>query len=400
MSERILVLNVGSSSLRVAAFERPTRAAVLVAMVERIGAGEALLRLERPGGAGGAPPRVEPVAARDHEQALRVLLERLEREGLSQAGVVAVGHRVVHGGERYADPVVVTDEVLAEIGRAADLAPLHNPYNLLGIEAARRVFPGVPHVAVFDTAFHATLPPVAHLYAIPYHLYHRHRIRRYGFHGTSHAYVRHHLPKLLGGRLPARIVSLHLGNGASSCAILEGRSVDTSMGLTPLEGLVMGTRSGDIDPAVIGHLVGREEMTVGEALALLNQQSGLRGVSGLSGDVRDLLGAEARGEERAKLALDLYCYRIRKGIGACAAALGGLDAIAFTAGVGENAAAIRARALGGLEFLGVEVDGARNSELVGGKEGVFHRGRVVLAVIHTDEAWLIATQTARVAGLL
>ena len=321
MPQRILVLNAGSSSLRLALFGRASQDAVLTAMVERIGAGDALLRIDVPG----APTRTEPLAAKDHAGALAALLARLESEGVARDDVVAVGHRIVHGGDKFSTPVVVTAEVIAEIGRAADLAPLHNPYNLLGLEAARKVFPSVPHVAVFDTAFHATLPPVAYLYAIPYHLYHHHRIRRYGFHGTSHSYVRHHLAKVLRRALPARVISLHLGNGASACAILRGKSVDTTMGLTPLEGLVMGTRSGDIDPAVIGHLVGREEMSVAEALGLLNQQSGLRGVSGLSGDVRDLLAAEAEGNDRAQIALDLYCYRIRKTIGAMAAALGGVD---------------------------------------------------------------------------
>jgi acetate kinase len=394
---RILVLNAGSSSLRLAVFKRDSKSAVLTAMVERIGAGEALLRLD--GADPGAAPRVEPLAAKDHASALTALLARLEAEGVARGDVVAVGHRVVHGGDKYSAPALVTDDVIADIGRAADLAPLHNPYNLLGLEAARRAFPGVPQVAVFDTAFHATMPQVAHLYAIPYHLYHSQRIRRYGFHGTSHSYVRHHLPKVLGAKLPARVISLHLGNGASACAIHHGKSVDTTMGLTPLEGLVMGTRSGDIDPAVIGHLVGREEMTVAEALALLNQQSGLRGVSGLSGDMRDLLAAEADGNERAKIAIDLYCYRVRKAIGGYAAVMGGVDAIAFTAGVGENAPAVRARVLAGLEFLGVAVDAKKNAKLAGGTEGTFHANAAALAVIHTDEARVIAAATARAAGI-
>ena len=393
MSQRILVINAGSSSLRVALFQKASKEAVLSAMIERIGAGEALLRIDAPD----TPTRTEPIAANDHAGALTALLARLEREGARRDDVVAVGHRVVHGGDKFAAPVVITPAVITEIGRASDLAPLHNPYNLLGIEAARSAFPSVPHVAVFDTAFHATLPPEAHLYAIPYQLYRHHRIRRYGFHGTSHGYVRHHLPRILKRALPRRVVSLHLGNGASACAILGGKSVDTTMGLTPLEGLMMGTRSGDIDPAVIGHLVGREEMSVGDALALLNQQSGLRGVSGLSSDVRDLLKAESDGDERAKLALDLYCYRIGKTIGAMAAVMGGVDAVAFTAGVGENAVSLRTRSLSRLAHLGIRVNQARNRRLVGGNEGVFHAGRVALAVVHTDEARVIAVATARTA---
>ncbi len=397
MPQRILVINAGSSSLRLAVFERASKNPVLTAMVERIGAGEALLRLEGP--LPGTAPRVEPLSAKDHGSALTALLARIETEGVARGDVVAIGHRVVHGGDKYSEPALVTDQVIADIGRAADLAPLHNPYNLLGLEAARRAFPGVPQVAVFDTAFHATMPQVAHLYAIPYHLYHTQRIRRYGFHGTSHAYVRHHLGKVLGAKLPARVISLHLGNGASACAIHHGKSVDTTMGLTPLEGLVMGTRSGDIDPAVIGHLVGREEMTVADALALLNQQSGLRGVSGLSGDMRDLLAAEKDGNARATIAIDLYCYRIRKAIGAFAAVMGGVDAIAFTAGVGENAPAIRKRALADLDYLDVALDAKRNTALTGGAEGTFHTGRVALVVVHTDEARVIATATARTAGI-
>lgn len=393
MSQRILVINAGSSSLRVALFQKASKEAVLSAMIERIGAGEALLRIDAPD----TPTRTEPIAANDHAGALTALLARLEREGARRDDVVAVGHRVVHGGDKFAAPVVITPAVITEIGRASDLAPLHNPYNLLGIEAARSAFPSVPHVAVFDTAFHATLPPEAHLYAIPYQLYRHHRIRRYGFHGTSHGYVRHHLPRILKRALPRRVVSLHLGNGASACAILGGKSVDTTMGLTPLEGLMMGTRSGDIDPAVIGHLVGREEMSVGDALALLNQQSGLRGVSGLSSDVRDLLKAESDGDERAKLALDLYCYRIGKTIGAMAAVMGGVDAVAFTAGVGENAVSLRTRSLSRLAHLGIRVNQARSRRLVGGNEGVFHAGRVALAVVHTDEARVIAVATARTA---
>ncbi|HWH04472.1 MAG TPA: acetate kinase [Gemmatimonadales bacterium] len=393
MSQRILVINAGSSSLRVALFQKASKEAVLTAMVERIGAGEALLRIER----AGAATRTEPLAAKDHTEALTALLGRLEREGVQRDDIVAVGHRVVHGGDKFTEPVVITPAVITEIGRASDLAPLHNPYNLLGIEAAKSAFPSAPHVAVFDTAFHSTLPPVAHLYAIPYQLYRHHRIRRYGFHGTSHGYIRHHLPRVLKRKLPARVVSLHLGNGASACAILNGESVDTTMGLTPLEGLMMGTRSGDIDPAVIGHLVGREEMSVGDALALLNQQSGLRGVSGLSSDVRDLLKAESDGDERAKLALDLYCYRIGKTIGAMAAVMGGVDVVAFTAGVGENAASLRARSLKRLAHLGIRVNPTKNRKLVGGVEGTFHGGRVALAVVHTDEARVIAIATARTA---
>ncbi len=314
-----------------------------------------------------------------------------------QGRLDAVGHRVVHGGEAFTAPHLIDDAVEEGIRDCFDLAPLHNPHNLLGIRAAREQLPDLPHVAVFDTAFHASLPPEAYHYALPYVLYRRHRIRRYGFHGSSHGYVLRRSAELLD-RDPTslRLVSLHLGNGASAAAIRDGRSVDTSMGFTPLEGLVMGTRSGDVDPAVILHVMAREELSLSEAGSLLNKHSGLRGISGISGDMRDLLEEEAGGDDRAALALRIYAYRIRKYVGAYAAILGGVDAVAFTGGVGENAPSIRARALEGMGYLGLEVDQGRNEALTGGSEGPFHAGSCACLVIRNGEELTIARETEEV----
>jgi acetate kinase len=290
--------------------------------------------------------------------------------------------------------------VLRGIEETFDLAPLHNPANLRGIRAATAVLgAGVPQVAVFDTAFHQTLPAHAYLYAIPYQLYRRYRVRRYGFHGTSHRYVAHRWRQLTGtAREATRLVTLHLGNGCSACAIQGGDSVDTSMGFTPLEGLVMGTRSGDVDPTILDYVGGKEGLTLGEAEALLNKQSGLLGISGLTNDMRELLAEEREhADRRATLAIDIFCYRVRKYVGAYLAAMGGADAIVFAGGIGENAPEIRARICAGLEWMGLTVDGARNDALAGGREGAFHAdgSRLAAWVIPTDEELLIARDTFR-----
>jgi acetate kinase len=392
---RVLVLNSGSSSVKYQVVETDTEASLLVGEVERIGAGGAILTQTRTSDGRRTRSSAEILDHRDAVQAILDLIWDPEEGALADPSELeAVGHRVVHGGEAFTEPYVIDDAVEEGIRDCFDLAPLHNPHNLLGIRAARDRLAEIPHVAVFDTSFHASLPPKAYHYALPYVLYRRHRIRRYGFHGTSHRYVLRRTSDLLE-RDPAslRMVSLHLGNGASACAIRDGRSVDTSMGFTPLEGLVMGTRSGDLDPAVILHIMAREELSLSDAGSLLNKHSGLRGISGISGDMRDLLEEEAAGEERAALALEIYTYRIRKYVGAYAAVLGGLDAVAFTGGVGENAAGIRSRTLEGLGFLGVEVDGDRNGELVGGREGTFHSDRVACLVIRNGEELTIARET-------
>ncbi len=392
---RVLVLNSGSSSVKYQVINTDTEAPLLVGQVERIGAGGAILTQTRTSDDRRTRSSAEILDHRDAVQAILDLIWDPEEGALADASELeAVGHRVVHGGEAFTEPQVIDDAVEEGIRDCFDLAPLHNPHNLLGIRAARDRLPGIPHVAVFDTSFHASLPPEAYHYALPYVLYRRHRIRRYGFHGTSHRYVLRRTAELLE-RDPAslRIVSLHLGNGASACAIRNGRSVDTSMGFTPLEGLVMGTRSGDLDPAVILHIMAREELSLSDAGSLLNKHSGLRGISGISGDMRDLLEEEAAGAERAALALEIYTYRIRKYVGAYAAILGGLDAVAFTGGVGENAAGIRSRTLEGLGFLGLDVNDAHNGELVGGREGTFHSGPVACLVIRNGEELTIARET-------
>jgi acetate kinase len=319
----------------------------------------------------------------------------------SLSDIHAVGHRVVHGGERFRESVRIDAEVLAGIEECVELAPLHNPANLKGIRAARALLgEGVPDVAVFDTAFHASLPEVSYLYGIPYQYYRRFKLRRYGFHGTSHRYVAYRYRQLRG--IPSEqvnIVTLHLGNGCSACAIRAGESFDTSMGFTPLEGLLMGTRSGDLDPSVIEFLCEKEGISLQEATALLNRQSGLLGVSGLTADMRDLLAEEAEnGDRRARLAIDLFCHRVRKYIGAYLAGLGGAEAVVFAGGIGENAPAVRERICRGLEWLGLELDPARNEALAGGRAGPIScdGSRLQAWVIPTDEELLIARDTIRV----
>ncbi len=393
---RVLVLNSGSSSVKYEVIDPESTDTLLSGQVERIGAGGAILTQRRHSDG----VRVKDSGSiLDHRDAIRAILELVkdEKKGLGGDAIDAVGHRVVHGGEAFTGSVRIDERVTEEIRECIELAPLHNPHNLVGIEAARDRLPDLPHVAVFDTAFHATLSPHAFHYALPYVLYRRYRIRRYGFHGTSHRHVLARSAELMEVAPDSlRLISLHLGNGASACAISGGRSVETSMGFTPLEGLVMGTRSGDVDPAVILHVMAREEIGLSEATSLLNKHSGLEGLSGISGDMRDLLEEEEAGEARAALALEVYIHRIRKYIGAYAAVLSGIDALAFTGGIGENATTIRSRALEALEFLGIEVDPEKNDPLVGGEEGFFHAGPTALLVIRSGEEITIARETARV----
>ncbi|HEU4699164.1 MAG TPA: acetate kinase [Gemmatimonadales bacterium] len=408
----VLVLNVGSSTLK---FQLVATDAERIAadadvrlargLIERIG-GEAVLTLQ----AGDAPSFRRTAALRDHAAAvdyvLRWLAEPEAQVGLGSIGEIgAVGHRVVHGGERFTRSTLIDETVVRGIEDMFDLAPLHNPHNLKGIRAARAALgAAVPQVAVFDTAFHHTLPEHAYLYAIPYQLYRRYRVRRYGFHGTSHRYVAHRWRQLTGrAREGTRLVTIHLGNGCSACAIRDGASVDTSMGFTPLEGLVMGTRSGDLDPAIVEFLAAKEGLSLVEVDALLNKQSGLLGISGLTPDMRELLAESAEHQDRrARLAIELFCYRARKYVGAYLAALNGADAIVFTGGIGENAAAVRAQICEGMEWLGLAVDPARNAALTGRAEGRFDRregdsaGRLELWVIPTDEELLIGRDAYRV----
>ncbi|MEX2530342.1 MAG: acetate kinase [Gemmatimonadota bacterium] len=399
----VLVLNSGSSSVKYQVIDTQAERPLVVGGVERIGSGGAILTQHRIGDGMQIKETGELVDHVDAIGAVLALVEDPERGALvALSELAAVGHRVVHGGEAFTESVRIDAAVVEGIRDCIELAPLHNPHNLAGIRAARDRLPEIPHVAVFDTAFHSTLPPKAFHYALPYSLYRRHRIRRYGFHGTSHRHVARRIGRLLGGPVEElRAISLHLGNGASACALQGGHSVETTMGFTPLEGLVMGTRSGDVDPAVILHVMAREEIPVADANSLLNKHSGLLGLSGISGDMRDLLEEEGRGNERAELALSVYVHRIRKAIGAYAAVLGGVDAVAFTGGIGENAPSIRKRCLEDLGFLGIDVDSAANDRLAGeGEEGTFHRGSTALLVVASGEELMIALEAERVLGAI
>jgi acetate kinase len=394
---RVLVLNSGSSSVKYQLLDMADTRRLATGLVERIG--ERSSRLVHTPAGGERREREERVA--DHADALRLAAAELAADGLGldSPELAAIGHRVVHGGRRFTEPVVVDDAVVAEIERLVPVAPLHNPANLAGIRTARALNPDLPQVAVFDTAFHTTIPEYAARYAIDTATADAHRIRRYGFHGTSHAYVSRRTAALLG-RDPAEVnvIVLHLGNGASASAVAGGRCVETSMGLTPLEGLVMGTRSGDVDPAVVLHLARVAGMTVGEIDDLLNKRSGLLGLCG-DNDMREVLRRVEKGDEAARLAFDAYTHRLRKYIGAYHAVLGRLDAVAFTAGVGENAAPVRAAAVAGLDALGLAVDPARNEARADGPRLISPDGaKVAVAVVPTDEELEIATQTFALVG--
>lgn len=404
---KILVLNVGSSSVKFqlvdtdeAAIASATDKRLAKGQIERIG-GEAVLTLSAAGHED--VRRAHPL--RDHAAAIEYIIGWLTSDEsgvpISSVGEIeAVGHRVVHGGEQFSQSVRVDENVRRQLEELIELAPLHNPHNLRGIAAARSaVGPGVPQVAVFDTAFHHTLPETAFVYAIPYQLYRRYRVRRYGFHGTSHRYIAYRYRQLTGRtREATKIVTLHLGNGASACAIVEGKSVDTSMGFTPLEGLVMGTRSGDLDPAIIDFISSKEGLNLSEIDSLLNKQSGLLGISGLTPDMRELLAEEAEnGDRRARLAIDIFCYRARKYIGSYLAAMNGADALILSGGIGENSPEIRSRICAGLEWMGIELDEARNKSVAGGEGRIdAAKSRVEVWVIPTDEELLIARDTWRV----
>jgi acetate kinase len=390
---RVLVLNSGSSSVKYQLLDMRDRGRLAVGLVERIGEETSRLR-HTPLLGGAVRERTGPIA--DHESALKAVAEELDRDGLGldSPELVAIGHRVVHGGRFFTEPTVVDDAVLAEIERLIPVAPLHNPANLAGIRTAAALRPDLPQVAVFDTAFHTTMPESAARYAIDVKTADEHRVRRYGFHGTSHAFVSRATAKLLG-REPAdvNVIVLHLGNGASASAVRGGKCVDTSMGLTPLEGLVMGTRSGDLDPAVIFHLARVGGLSMDEIDTLLNKRSGLLGLCG-DNDMREIRRRVDDGDEQARLAFDIYIHRLKKYIGAYYAVLGRVDAVVFTAGVGENAAPVRRAAVAGLEGLGLAVDPALNDASADGARLISPAGaRVAVAVVPTDEELEIANQT-------
>jgi len=403
----VLVLNAGSSTLKFELIRTDAERMANLAdeklahgVLERIG-GEAVVTLHVGEGAG----HVVTADLPDLRAAVDWVLKWIASEDSgvdirSVADIDAAGHRVVHGGERFRTSVRIDDDVLRELEDMIHLAPLHNPYNIRCIRAVREVLgTGLPQVAVFDTAFHTSLPEHAYLYALPYQLYRRYKLRRYGFHGTSHRYVAWRYRRLLDvPKEEVRIVTLHLGNGASACAIDGGRSVDTSMGFTPLEGLVMGTRSGDVDPAVLDYIAGKEGMSLREVEGMLNRQSGLLGISGLTHDMRDLLAeVEEHDDRRARLAIEIFCYRAKKYVGGYLAALGGADAVVLTGGIGENAPEIRRRILEGLEWFGIEVDPAANASMTDGAIGriTTENSRLAVWVIPTDEELLIARDTFR-----
>ena len=391
---KILVLNSGSSSVKYKLIDTATERTMAEGGVEKIGLPDGFLKFKR---ADGSKDIIE-LGLTDHEGSIRAILSLLTdaKEGCISGydEIDAVGHRVVHGGERFADSVLITGEVLQGIKACSEIAPLHNPPNLFGIEACMNIMKGVPQVAVFDTAFHQTMPKVAYLYGLPYELYVKYGLRRYGFHGTSHKYVAQRAAELMGEHMSdLRIISCHLGNGASITAIKYGKSIDTSMGYTPLEGLIMGTRSGEIDPAIIPFLMEKENMTAQQIDDYLNRRSGILGISGLSSDFRDLESAANRGDDRSQLAIDVFAYKVKKYIGGYVAAMGGVDAIVFTAGLGENSPFMRDKICNGLEYLGTRIDPDLNKVRGKEREISVRRARVKIFVIPTNEELVIARDT-------
>ena len=400
---KILVLNSGSSSLKYQLIDAYTEEVVAKGLAECIGVAQRCGQIvQETKLAGKISFETEMNCHDDAMDRVFALLTDPEKGVVKRVDeIAAVGHRVVHGGEKFVQPTLITDDVLEGIEKVSQLAPLHNPPNIAGIRACMRLMPGIPQVAVFDTAFHATIPDCAFMYALPYDYYTAFGVRRYGFHGTSHQYVAGIALDMLAKRGVApeasRIVTCHLGNGCSMTAIRGGRAVDTSMGLTPTEGLVMGTRSGDLDPAILVYLARRLDAPASDIDRIINKESGLLGVSGLSSDMRDIEEAAAKGHARAALALEVFCYRIRKYIGAYAAAMGGIDAIVFTAGIGENSPVVRERACRHLGFLGVELDEAKNASERGRAVDLAKASsRVRVLLVPTNEERMIARETMRV----
>ena len=394
---KVLVINAGSSSLKYQLMDPQTREVLAKGLCERIGIDG---RLTHKVPAKDAKYEFE-IAMPTHAEAIQSVLDALlsNQHGVisSMSEIDAVGHRVVHGGEKFASSALITDEVMAAIEECIPLAPLHNPANITGIKACQKVMPGVPMVAVFDTAFHQTMPAHSYIYALPYEYYEKDKVRRYGFHGTSHKYVSGRAAAMLGKKPEElKLISCHLGNGSSVTAIDGGKSVDTSMGFTPLAGVPMGTRSGDLDAGILQYLMNKYGMNIDEMLNILNKKSGVQGVSGVSSDFRDLENAHKEGNERAGLAVDMFNYGVKKLIGAYAAAMGGVDAIIFTAGVGENSASQRMAIASGLEFMGVKMDAEANN--VRGKEAVISAAdsKVKVLLIPTNEELMIATDTAAI----
>ncbi|TKJ42486.1 acetate kinase [candidate division LCP-89 bacterium B3_LCP] len=397
---KILILNCGSSSIKYQFIETGTRIVQAKGSVERIGMKGALLKQKRHDG-----DEVKITGEIiDHQAGVEYILSILlsKNHGVieNKSQIDAVGHRVVHGGEKFTGSVLINDEVMKGLEDCMELAPLHNPPNIKGIKACQRLLPKAPMVGVFDTAFHHTLPDYAYMYGLPYVLYKRYGIRRYGFHGSSHLYVSQRAAVLLEKPIEElRIITCHLGNGASMAAVKGGKSIDTTMGFTPVEGLLMGTRCGDIDPAAILHTMGCEELTLGEANSMMNKHSGLYGISGISSDMREIIEEAEGGSQRAELALEMYCYRVKKYIGAYAAVLGGLDAIVFTGGIGENAPEVRQRSLSGLDSLGVVLDPKLNIWESSAEHAIHDQNSsTAIIVIPTNEELVIALDTEKLIG--
>ncbi len=393
MLRKILAVNAGSSSLKFQLIEMPEEKVLSKGLVERIGIADSVFSIEFDD-----KEDEETRDIPDHAVAVKLLLDKLTSFGVIKSldEIDGIGHRVVHGGEKFNDSVVITDEVIKEIEEVSELAPLHNPANLTGIRAFREVLPNVPSVAVFDTAFHQTMPEQSYLYSLPYEYYQKYGIRKYGFHGTSHKYVSERASELMGVPLEQlRLLSCHLGNGASIAAIEKGKSIDTSMGFTPLAGVTMGTRSGNIDPALIPYIMEKTGQSASEVMNVLNKKSGMLALSGFSSDLRDIQEKAENGDNRAELALQVFAERIHKYIGSYAARMHGVDAIIFTAGVGENSITIRERVLKGLEFMGVYWDPSLNN--IRGKETFvnYPHSPVKVIVIPTNEEVMIARDAVR-----
>lgn len=394
MSSLVLAINAGSSSLKFQLIRMPEETIVTKGLVERIGNKDSIFTIEVNG------EKIKNVKdIKDHEEAINIMLDSFKEHGIIDDinDIAGTGHRVVHGGELFPTSALVTDEVEEKIESLCELAPLHNPANLMGIRAFRKLLPNIPHVVVFDTSFHQTMPEQSYLYSLPYQYYKDYGIRKYGFHGTSHKYVSQRAAEIMDKPIEElRIISCHIGNGASIAAIDGGESIDTSMGFTPLAGVTMGTRSGNIDPALIPFIMHKTGQSAEEVLNVLNKESGLLGISGTSSDLRDLESDAEEGKERAQLALDVFASRIHKYIGSYATRMHGVDVIVFTAGVGENSSTVRAKVLEGLEFMGIYWDPKKN-EAIHGEEGFINypHSPVKVIVIPTNEEVMIARDTVK-----
>lgn len=394
---KIIAINAGSSSFKFELFEMPAEKEIARGLIERIGLGEGKFTLQSAAGRESIERNFK-----NHTEAVNVMLESLVSKNIIRSldEIEGTGHRVVHGGETFSEAVVIDGDVVKEIEHLSEFAPLHNPANLMGIHAMMELLPDVTHVAVFDTSFHQTMPESSYLYSLPYKYYKDYRIRKFGFHGTSHKYVTERASKLLKRPLEElRLISCHLGNGASIAAVKAGKSLDTSMGFTPLAGVTMGTRSGNIDPSLIPYIMEKTNKSAVEVLNVLNRESGLLGVSGFSSDLRDITDEAKRGNERAELALEVFGSSIHKYMGSYAARMGGVDAIIFTAGVGENSALIREKVLDSLEFMGVYLDKKTNNQTVGTEATISHSySPVKVLVIPTDEEVMIAREVMDLMG--